>query len=96
MTAQERNDASDALRALTLGFIAGAASAGGFLAIGQYTSHMSGSVSAIADNLALDSFGLVLGGLVAARGCAAVVLRIGRRVSRQLCAARGAGRPAAG
>ena len=85
MTGQERNDASDALLAQTLCFIAGVANAGGFLAIGQYTSHMSGIASAIADNLALGSIGLVLGGLaalfafVAGAACSAVLINWGRR-----------------
>jgi uncharacterized membrane protein YoaK (UPF0700 family) len=34
-------------------FVAGAINAGGFLAVGMYTSHMSGVVSAMADNLVL-------------------------------------------
>jgi uncharacterized membrane protein YoaK (UPF0700 family) len=46
-----------------LAFIAGAANAGGFLAVGQYTSHMSGIVSALGDNLAIGDFGLVIAGL---------------------------------
>ena len=47
----------------TLCFVAGATNAGGFLAVGQYTSHMTGVVSAIADNLVLGQFALVLAGL---------------------------------
>ena len=42
---------------MTLGavlcFVAGAINAGGFLAVGMYTSHMSGVVSSMADNLVL-------------------------------------------
>lgn len=34
-------------------FVAGAINAGGFLAVGMYTSHMSGVVSSMADNLVL-------------------------------------------
>jgi len=34
-------------------FVAGAINAGGFLAVGLYTSHMSGVVSAMADNAVL-------------------------------------------
>ena len=45
-----------------LAFVAGAANAGGFLAVRQYTSHMSGVVAAMADNLALGSTLLVLRG----------------------------------
>jgi uncharacterized membrane protein YoaK (UPF0700 family) len=36
-----------------LAFVAGAANAGGFLAVGQYTSHMTGIVSTMADHLVL-------------------------------------------
>ncbi|EWS63131.1 putative membrane protein [Hydrogenophaga sp. T4] len=39
-----------------LAFVAGAANAGGFLAIQRYTSHMTGIVSEIADNLVLGNF----------------------------------------
>lgn len=44
----------------TLAGIAGATNAGGFLAVGQYTSHMSGILSSIADNLALGQLQLAL------------------------------------
>ena len=44
---------------VVLCFVAGAANAGGFLAVGMYTSHMSGVVSAMADNLVLGSWLLV-------------------------------------
>ncbi|HSV34649.1 MAG TPA: YoaK family protein [Ramlibacter sp.] len=44
-----------------LSFIAGAANAGGFLAVGQYTSHMTGVLSSIADNLVLGQLTLVAG-----------------------------------
>lgn len=37
----------------TLAFVAGAANAGGFLAVGQYTSHMTGVLSSVADHLRL-------------------------------------------
>ena len=47
----------------TLTFVAGATNAGGFLAVGQYTSHMTGVVSSVADNLVLGQLGLVLAGL---------------------------------
>lgn len=50
---------------MSLSFVAGAANAGGFLAIGQYTSHMTGLVSAIADGLVLGQFLLVMGSLAA-------------------------------
>ncbi|WP_153109278.1 YoaK family protein [Propionivibrio limicola] len=46
-----------------LTLVAGAINAGGFLAVKQYTSHMTGIVSAMADNLALGAYDLVLTGL---------------------------------
>ncbi len=49
-----------------LAFVAGAANAGGFLAVGQYTSHMTGLVSSIADNL-------VLGQVLAASAAAGAI-----------------------
>jgi uncharacterized membrane protein YoaK (UPF0700 family) len=42
-----------------LAFVAGAINAGGFLAVGQYTSHMTGLLSSIADNLILGNVTLV-------------------------------------
>jgi uncharacterized membrane protein YoaK (UPF0700 family) len=46
-----------------LAFVAGAANAGGFIAIGRYTSHMSGITSLIADDLALGNMSLVALGI---------------------------------
>lgn len=43
-----------------LSFIGGAANASGFLAFGQYTSHMTGRLSSVADNLVQGQFTLVL------------------------------------
>lgn len=50
---------------LVLAFVAGAINAGGFLAVQQYTSHVTGMVSSLADNLALGHLSLVADGLVA-------------------------------
>lgn len=44
----------------TLAAIAGATNAGGFLAVGEYTSHMTGILSSIADNLVLRQMQLAL------------------------------------
>ena len=49
----------------TLSFIAGAANAGGFLAVGQYTSHMSGLLSSVADHVVLGQFALAMAALAA-------------------------------
>jgi uncharacterized membrane protein YoaK (UPF0700 family) len=46
-----------------LAFVAGAVNAGGFLAIKQYTSHMTGIVSSVADNLVLGNLLFVFSGL---------------------------------
>jgi uncharacterized membrane protein YoaK (UPF0700 family) len=45
----------------TLSFVAGAANAGGFLAVGQYTSHMTGVLSSVADHLVLGQLALAFG-----------------------------------
>jgi uncharacterized membrane protein YoaK (UPF0700 family) len=60
LTAPERTDLANRRLGLALAFVAGAANAGGFLAVGQYTSHMSGIVSSLADNLALGQVAFVL------------------------------------
>lgn len=52
-SAHRRVEANDVVLAVMLAFVAGAVNAGGFFAVGQYTSHMTGVVSALADNLAL-------------------------------------------
>ena len=49
----------------SLSFVAGAINAGGFLAVGQYTSHMTGMLSSITDHRALGELRLALAGLVA-------------------------------
>ena len=59
--AHERTGAADTLLGISLTFVAGAINAGGFLAVGQYTSHMSGILSAMADNTALGSHWRVSG-----------------------------------
>ena len=46
-----------------LAFVAGAINAGGFLAVRQYTSHMTGIVSAIADDVVLGNILLASAGL---------------------------------
>ena len=60
-----RNGRDDARLGVCLAFVAGAANAGGFLAVGQYTSHMTGIVSGVADHLILSNVRLALAGLAA-------------------------------
>ncbi len=49
---------------LLLAGVAGAINAGGFLAIQRYTSHMTGIVSGVADDLALGHTGLAVAGVL--------------------------------
>lgn len=85
ITAAHRHHATDLLLALVLTFAAGALNAGGFLLVGQYTSHMTGIVSAAADNLALGSVWLALAGFgalfsfMAGAACSAILINWGRR-----------------
>lgn len=82
-----RHRTADANRHLgyTLAGVAGAINAGGFLAVQQYTSHMTGVVSAMADQWALGSRELVWGGLgallsfVAGAACSAWMVSRARR-----------------
>ncbi|MGO3741817.1 YoaK family protein [Kerstersia sp.] len=60
-----RTPQNDARLGACLAFVAGAANAGGFLAVGQYTSHMSGMVSGIADHLSARNVELALACVVA-------------------------------
>ncbi|WP_342618651.1 YoaK family protein [Rhodoferax sp. GW822-FHT02A01] len=64
-TSVQRTAQNNMRLGVTLCFVAGATNAGGFLAVGQYTSHMSGIVSSVADNLVLGQVGLALAGLAA-------------------------------
>ena len=47
-----------------LAFVAGAINAGGYMAVHRYTSHMSGIVSSIADDLVLGNIVLALSGVI--------------------------------
>ncbi|MDB5941244.1 MAG: hypothetical protein JWQ13_810 [Ramlibacter sp.] len=58
--ARERTRRSNTQLGFTLAFVAGAVNAGGFLAVHRYTSHMTGFISAIADNLVLGQLALAL------------------------------------
>ena len=60
LTAQERSARANLHLGTCLAFVAGALNAGGFLAIGQYTSHMTGMLSSAADNLVLGHVPLVV------------------------------------
>ena len=64
-TAVQRTPANNVRLGVTLSFVAGATNAGGFLAVGQYTSHMTGVLSSVADSLVLGQATLALAGLAA-------------------------------
>ena len=65
LTGSKRTESTNRQLARFLAFIAGATNAGGFLAVRQYTSHMSGIVSTMAENSATGSVALVVSGFAA-------------------------------
>jgi uncharacterized membrane protein YoaK (UPF0700 family) len=65
LTGRTRTRRANRQLGVALAFIAGAVNAGGFLAIKQYTSHMTGIVSSVADNLVLGNSVLALAGVSA-------------------------------
>lgn len=85
---QHRTPEANRTLGLLLAFVAGAINAGGFLAVQQYTSHVTGMVSSMADNLVLgkldwvvDSAVAVVSFVMGAMTCA-ILVGYGRR--RQL------------
>lgn len=85
LTGKQRSHDANRHLGFALAFVAGAINAGGFLAVQQYTSHMTGIVSSMADNAALGLYDLVLdgaGGLlsfVVGAACCAVMVNSARR-----------------
>ncbi|MBC7727032.1 MAG: DUF1275 domain-containing protein, partial [Microbacteriaceae bacterium] len=64
LTSKQRSRRANRQLGAVLAFVAGAVNAGGFLAVHRYTSHMTGIVSAVADDLATGSIGLAIAGLM--------------------------------
>lgn len=60
LTSPERTVQRDRALGASLAFVAGATNAGGFLAVGQYTSHMTGIVSTLAEDLAAGRMAVAL------------------------------------
>ncbi len=60
LTGRHRTASTNRALGLLLAFNAGAVNAGGFLVVHQYTSHMTGFLSLLADNLVLGNLTLVL------------------------------------
>jgi uncharacterized membrane protein YoaK (UPF0700 family) len=63
LAGRERTREANRHLGLTLAFVAGAVNAGGYLAVSQFTSHMTGVLSFIAEHLALRHGPLVAAGL---------------------------------
>ena len=60
LTGRHRTTVTNRTLGLLLAFNAGAINAGGFLVVNMYTSHMTGFLSLVADNLVLGNMTLVL------------------------------------
>ncbi|GAB3252205.1 YoaK family protein [Chitinimonas naiadis] len=88
LSGHQRDQRSDRHLGIVLAFVAGAINAGGFLAVGQYTSHMSGIVSGMADSLALGQWWAVWPALAAVLsfllGAATTAILINWAARRQL------------
>ncbi|QFR33269.1 DUF1275 domain-containing protein [Ancylobacter sp. TS-1] len=82
--APERTPLADVWLGLPMTFVAGATNAGGLLAVGQYTSHMSGIISSAADHAVVGAMDLVLAGggaliaFVAGAATSAILVNWGR------------------
>lgn len=82
---RQRTVAANRQLGFVLAAVAGAINAGGFLAVQQYTSHVTGMMSAMADNLVLGRPHVVLTGLVGVLAflggaiCCAMLVNYARR-----------------
>jgi uncharacterized membrane protein YoaK (UPF0700 family) len=86
LTGRQRTAAANHHLGFVLAFVAGATNAGGFLAVRQYTSHMTGIVSTMADSVALGGGGAILAAafgaivsFVLGAACTAVMVNYARR-----------------
>lgn len=65
LTDHQRTARSNLHLGMVLAFVAGALNAGGFLAIGLYTSHMTGLISMVADEIVLGQIVLAISAVLA-------------------------------
>ncbi|MFU8823673.1 YoaK family protein [Yoonia sp.] len=88
LTGARRTESGNRNLGYVLAFVAGAINAGGFLAVQQYTSHMTGIVSEMADLIAVGQYRIALFGLVCLvtfiSGAACTALLVNYARSRQL------------
>ncbi|MFM9889247.1 MAG: YoaK family protein [Rickettsiales bacterium] len=83
-TARERTKRADLQLGVILAFIAGAINAGGFLAVGRYTSHMTGIVSSIGPALKDHDYAvakmaaLFVGAFITGAGVSSVIVNVAR------------------
>ena len=88
LTGRARSAEANRHLGFVLAFVAGSINAGGFIAVQQYTSHMTGIVSSMADNLALGTFPVALAGVgallsfIAGAACCAVLVNFSRQRRR--------------
>jgi uncharacterized membrane protein YoaK (UPF0700 family) len=89
LLSQERSRRANRQLGGVLAFVAGAINAGGYLAVQRYTSHITGIVSAIADDLAVGSVALASGGVaflmsfIGGAVCTTVLINWARRRGMQ-------------
>ncbi len=85
LSGSKRSTESNRHLGFTLAFVAGSTNAGAFLAVRQYTSHMTGMVSSMADNVVLGNIDLAFsafGGIIAflsGAATTAVMVNLARR-----------------
>ncbi|SFV17244.1 YoaK family protein [Pseudoduganella namucuonensis] len=85
LTGSKRSADANQQLGVLLAFVAGAINAGGFLAVQQYTSHMTGILSHMADSLALGAYRLMLPGLgallsfLAGAACSTLMVNFARQ-----------------
>lgn len=85
LTGKHRTRSANRQLGAVLAFVAGAINAGGFLAVQRYTSHMTGVISGMADDLATGGLMLALAGLasllafIAGAACTALLINWARQ-----------------
>ncbi len=85
LTGKHRTRSANRQLGAVLAFVAGAINAGGFLAVQRYTSHMTGVISGVADDLATGGVMLALAGLasllafIAGATCTALLINWARQ-----------------